>query len=1160
MGELSERERQEITLNELKKLNNKHYISKDDYKKIHEAYERYQFEKRQAIGAFHQRLPEDVADKAKPRQPIEESEHMVSGTMKKDDHIYPDVQATKKSPPTPQEVRDRNITWSLSIAVILLLIGGTALATNTWDIMSNWMKTGMIALVSALFFGLAWMTERVLVIRKTAFAFYVLGGLFLPIVYLSIGFFEQLGTYLSIHGEGRFLYGALGSLLFFPIYLWLAFKLRARLFIWISYVMVTLFAGFVLAWLNLPIDGFYLGIMVFNGLLIIGYRLLRKKDGLMLITKDLPLYIQANLILSTLLMILFYSHDTAYGFNLILTAIIYFAMIYVTNQKYYHFVFSAMLVYGTYQIIEFSMLSHIEPIALAALGFVFLFIPRVINDQYQLATIFRYTSAIVSACAFIFISVQGMIIRMDDPSVLLLIAYVLIALNFTYLTHASDVKKGLFVYLSPFFLMAALFEACRLGQELFGFESLALPMFFGAVLFYSLLGCLLRVSFLKPIQTSSRDVALGVMVICFLVELAQNHWWQSGVMLAMISLVALMMGRYETRSFFKTIHLPTWLHPLTLGFAVTLFYTELDLVTDHFNLGPFEPLALVTASFIVLGIGMVWKYARKERFFSHSFFVAQGFYFIGMLGTFNLLKYDFDLTMRTLIVLGGVVMAYLLYLKTKWGVMPYVMSVVSLLFYITGLMAIHDHYMIESDLFIMLQLPLGAVMLLVAGWLLRTYDKKLRNAYWWVGHVYFPFAFVMSLGYGDIAIWSAVLATVIYACSVRLATQEWKIKTFLYACFTTFWLILLDGFNLLELEHLNHYAWLMTSIVLIVGWLRSSSIWRARMIYYMLPFSLLGALMFTIVRPFDLTLLIITVIYIALILMLLRVMHWDIFKFLPLMLVFKAVLAFTIEQPGTDFALTLIIGVLFISIGVLFYPIVYQKTTEKLPIFDWYTVAGFFALFLLYVSADNLLWQKALPGVLIALSIYVQRRRLPAIQPRWILFAGIAYLLEPYDAWLRFIEIPDLIEAECYVLPWVVLAIFLKKLGGDTYRVAMNYMQWTVLIVVSLILIQDALASNTVYDALIIGTLALASLIGGMISQQKSFFFVGAGVLLLNLFLQTRPFWGALPWWVYLLIAGSVLITVASYNEWHKQKTSQGKETLVSLFNEKIIKRFKTWD
>lgn len=104
------------------------------------------------------------------------------------------------------------------------------------------------------------------------------------------------------------------------------------------------------------------------------------------------------------------------------------------------------------------------------------------------------------------------------------------------------------------------------------------------------------------------------------------------------------------------------------------------------------------------------------------------------------------------------------------------------------------------------------------------------------------------------------------------------------------------------------------------------------------------------------------------------------------------------------------------------------------------------------------------------------------------------------------------------------------------------------------------MASNTIYDALIVGTLSLASMLGGMFYQLKSFFFIGSGVLLLNVFIQTKPYWGNMPWWGYLLIAGSILITVASYNEWHKQKTSDGKQTLISIFNKKVVKRIKKWE
>lgn len=108
-----------------------------------------------------------------------------------------------------------------------------------------------------------------------------------------------------------------------------------------------------------------------------------------------------------------------------------------------------------------------------------------------------------------------------------------------------------------------------------------------------------------------------------------------------------------------------------------------------------------------------------------------------------------------------------------------------------------------------------------------------------------------------------------------------------------------------------------------------------------------------------------------------------------------------------------------------------------------------------------------------------------------------------------------------------------------------------VLILVSILLVQDGLASSTVYDALILGSLSLISILAGMFLKVKSYFFVGTGVLLLNVLLQTRPYWGNLPWWAYLLIAGSILITVASYNEWHKQKKEKGERTLLNGIKEK---------
>ncbi|GLB60837.1 hypothetical protein [Cytobacillus sp. NCCP-133] len=175
-----------------------------------------------------------------------------------------------------------------------------------------------------------------------------------------------------------------------------------------------------------------------------------------------------------------------------------------------------------------------------------------------------------------------------------------------------------------------------------------------------------------------------------------------------------------------------------------------------------------------------------------------------------------------------------------------------------------------------------------------------------------------------------------------------------------------------------------------------------------------------------------------------------------------------------------------------------------------------------------------------------------------ILLSGVM-LLEPYYAILRNIEVPVLFTSELYVLPLVSLIIFAKKILKDRFCKVTHRLQWGVLIIVSMLLVQDGLASNTVYDALIVGTLSLASVLAGTFYRIKSYFFVGSGVLLLNVMLQTRPYGGNLPWWAYLLLTGSLLISIASYNEWQKQKTSKGEETLLSQWKDSIARKLKEW-
>ncbi len=210
MDSVTKKERKQIFREELYLLKKEQLISYAIYDKVYEAYEKFNY-----ISIHKETLKE------KDTIPV----HTAVAKPEKKKEIR------EKKMKTPEQLRERNITWLLNLGVILLLIGGLYVATSNWETMSSWMKASAIALVACLFYGMAYISNRILHINQTAFAFTVLGSLFLPIFLLSLGWFQLLGTYFSFTGEGRYFLGMLSGYILVPVYLFLAKKISSRLFI-----------------------------------------------------------------------------------------------------------------------------------------------------------------------------------------------------------------------------------------------------------------------------------------------------------------------------------------------------------------------------------------------------------------------------------------------------------------------------------------------------------------------------------------------------------------------------------------------------------------------------------------------------------------------------------------------------------------------------------------------------------------------------------------------------------------------------------------------------------------------------------------------------------------------------------------------------------------
>ncbi|WP_284035937.1 hypothetical protein [Neobacillus sp. 114] len=1070
--------------------------------------------------------------------------------------IAPKPQKTKKVL-TAEEIRERNITWSLNIGVIFLLIGGLFVATSNWESMTSVMKSGSIAVVALMFFGIAMLAKKVLKIEKTAFAFIVLGSLFLPIFILSLGWFGLLGGYLSINGEGRYLLGMLGNIVPVIVYLHFAKNLESRLFVWFSYVSVSAGAAFLLAGLKLNVDFFYFGMMLFNVVLIFIYHQLKGKETYKLFTIEFVPYIQVNLVLCTLFMLFLYDNEVLYSFNLLLTAVVYLSMMYVSGRKEYHFIFSVMIVYGAYQLIENSFLDYFGEIVYALIGFAFVFIPKALDNKFSLDRVFQYTSAIISGLAFIYISLEGILLRSGSPSLVLMLAYFIIAANFIYLAYSSG--KKLFPYLSSAFMASGLYEAIPLVLWKIEGIDISLSIFCSGFLLFTLIG-VVRVKWLSIIHTSSKDVGLAVMAAAIMSAILFNQWWELGVMLLLTVMVTYLILKKEAGVIFK--EMAHWTLPVSLGFSVVSFGQELNIRNEYYSVEFGNAVNFAAGAILVVLSAVLWKKWSEKKLSKTSLYSSASLYAIAiahaLFGPVN------QLWVQPIIIAIGVALYFYLYKKigTEWA--PFLVSINTMLVYFS---VIHSVSLkVEfGQLTSSLMATTSAVFLLGIAYLTRKIDSVLSAAFVWTGHILYPIALAATLVlYHTEALYSFAISLIVYGLSANLAKIEWNIKIFLYGAFTSLFLLISTGMDKWLDSVVGLYEFPITAAFILLFSMLVKDEYKKRTAYYLIPFAFfgIGCLLWT--YPFNWQPYIVIVAYTLVTLLYLHKTKWDVLGIIPLFFLFAATAQFSYLgdlTPVQNLLLSGGLGILMSAIGHKVYEQLIIKGTNLITIrIDGYTIISFLYFWLMYFFMDESLWSHALPGILIAGNFFLQRKRVPANFSVLIGIIGLAYLLQPYYAIIGLLDIPLLWEREVQVLPIIVLVIFIRRLLKGRYSQITKSIEWAVLIIVSLLLIQDGLASNTIYDAIILGSLSLLSMLAGMYLQIKAYFFTGAGVLLLNVFLQTRPYWGNMPWWAYLLIAGLILIMVASFNEWHKQKLLKGETTFITVIKEKTIDRIKRWD
>lgn len=115
-------------------------------------------------------------------------------------------------------VEERKNVSILITGSVLIVLSAIVFLTTAWNAIPNIIKTITLVLFVGIFLGASKIAKEKFHLEKASKTFFYIAMAYLPICFLSIAIFGLFGEFLSIWGEGRFLYLGMSSALLAILY------------------------------------------------------------------------------------------------------------------------------------------------------------------------------------------------------------------------------------------------------------------------------------------------------------------------------------------------------------------------------------------------------------------------------------------------------------------------------------------------------------------------------------------------------------------------------------------------------------------------------------------------------------------------------------------------------------------------------------------------------------------------------------------------------------------------------------------------------------------------------------------------------------------------------------------------------------------------------
>lgn len=394
-------------------------------------------------------------------------------------------------------------SFILIVGSILIVLSAIIFLATTWNVVDNMVKTFVLLLMLIVFYGISYLAEHQLKLKQAANTFYYIALAYIPIVFLSIAMFSLFGEYLSLYGEGKFIYLAISSIIVNIIY-YINAKNKNNNVVFIFSIIFQLLG---ITFLSLSINDTYntplLSLIIYNT--VINFLYLYNK---IYYKKEMHYNLSLIITLLTNALLLINTFTTTHSiFNLVLLLSNFINVYIVTNKlnnltKLFQYIYPAYIV-----LIFFNISTSIDTVTvkqiLLLLGYTLIYIYDLY--RYKRINMSSFITLLVTFPIYSTYCALSTISSVNDyellPPYICLLSMCIYSFMYWFTTNKYKLFPGIVLILSSVITIFAIVSELQIPSEIAG---------------YLIIGILVLSMFVKDksIYYPAKYISLGTLLLC----------------------------------------------------------------------------------------------------------------------------------------------------------------------------------------------------------------------------------------------------------------------------------------------------------------------------------------------------------------------------------------------------------------------------------------------------------------------------------------------------------------------------------------------------------------------------------------------------------------------------------------------------------------------